>query len=282
MPTSFKRTATNRDEEEAKATFPFESDIGIPFNEFPVVLVFNGVDHFVGTKPLQMTFEEGVNELAGLLKAAKLLSGTLIESTNASDLKSKLDIMSEVLSKEMDVLDTVYPAPDLSQPNPKLVRVEHGKDLRAKTMQMDAFTKLHCNCGLLFGTKKELKVHKKWHKTVGWICSFEGCETECKLGKTLKRHFRTQHMQQYRYQCLYCNFGRDTESLVLNHMSVEHTKQANFPCRNDPCHFTPRKVFRTAVHRKRHEDFCGAEKKYVCQFCEKSTKEKKAMTITSM
>ena len=94
MPTSFKRTATNRDEEEAKATFPFESDIGIPFNEFPVVLVFNGVDHFVGTKPLQMTFEEGVNELAGLLKAAKLLSGTLIESTNASDLKSKLDIMS--------------------------------------------------------------------------------------------------------------------------------------------------------------------------------------------
>ena len=83
-------------------------------------------------------------------------------------------------------------------------------------------------------------------------------------------------MEQFRYQCLYCNFGRDTESLVLNHMSISHTKQANFPCRNEPCHFSPRKVFRTAVHRKRHEDFCGAEKKYVCQFCEKKYKRKKS------
>ena len=245
-------------------------------DQFPIVLVYNGIDHYCGTKPIRITFKEGVEELACLLKSAKLVCHNLTQSTNLAEIKNKLGIMSQVLSTELDVVDGLYQPPDPIEPNPKLVRLTPGQEVKAKTVQLDSFTKMHCNCGILFESKNELKKHKKIHKTEGWICSKEGCNTECKLGKTLKRHFRNKHMGQHRYMCLYCKFGRDTESLVLNHMAVEHTHQANFPCRNDPCHFTPRKVFRTAVHRKRHEDFCGAEKKYVCQFCEKKYKRKKS------
>ena len=50
IPTGNSKTATDRSAEEAQILFPNLDDTGLDISDFCIVLVFNGIHHFVGTK----------------------------------------------------------------------------------------------------------------------------------------------------------------------------------------------------------------------------------------
>ena len=50
IPTNGQKTATDRQQEEAQVVFPSSDDTGIEISDISIVIVFNGLHHFVGTK----------------------------------------------------------------------------------------------------------------------------------------------------------------------------------------------------------------------------------------
>ena len=96
-----------------------------------------------------------------------------------------------------------------------------------------------------------------------WYCSIEGCKSTCKSKKAQKLHFKNIHMKQYSHYCLYCNFGRHEDSLVLSHMAKAHQAPKDHKC--SICS----KEFPSVQHLKRHVAICGIGKVHVCQYCEK-------------
>ena len=63
-----------RDVEEAFPMIPHPSDEGRPLNDFPIVVVSNGIDHFVGTISTQPIFTQGIDQLCSLLQQAQTCS----------------------------------------------------------------------------------------------------------------------------------------------------------------------------------------------------------------
>ena len=86
-PTSLSKTATDRSVEEAQLIFPFTQDTGLDTDKIPIVIVFNGLHHYCGTKLPQSTFKDGITEIVGHLQNVRFLC----DNMPTEDVKSKRD-----------------------------------------------------------------------------------------------------------------------------------------------------------------------------------------------
>ena len=77
IPTGNCKTATDRSAEEAQILFPNLDDTGLDIAEFSIVIVFNGIHHFVGTKKPQPTFKDGVTDAITHLQQARVICDNL-------------------------------------------------------------------------------------------------------------------------------------------------------------------------------------------------------------
>ena len=63
IPTGNSKTATDRSAEEAQILFPNMEDTVLDISAICIVIVFNGIHHFVGTKKPKPTFKDGVTDV---------------------------------------------------------------------------------------------------------------------------------------------------------------------------------------------------------------------------
>ena len=116
---------------------------------------------------------------------------------------------------------------------------------------------LHCHCGVRKASKEDLEDHKKRnHSSGSWKCGYKGCETVCfgkNPEKSLRKHVRNQHLNEYLYWCKYCTtYGKAQRHLVINHIFTVHGMGQQLPCRHIGCN----KLFPSLQSLKEHEQFC--------------------------
>ena len=95
MPNNKGSSAKERHADEAELHFPFDADIGTPPEDIPIIVVYNGFNHFCATKPPKATFKDGVKELVSLLSNARVLCDKLGKGTQDPLVKQVFSKASE-------------------------------------------------------------------------------------------------------------------------------------------------------------------------------------------
>ena len=65
-PTNHTKTSRDREAEEAKVIFANVKDTGLDLNDIPIVIIHNGLHHFVGAQYPQPTFKHVSQDLTFL------------------------------------------------------------------------------------------------------------------------------------------------------------------------------------------------------------------------
>ena len=297
-PTNHTKTSTDREAEEAKVIFPNVKDTGLDLNDIPIVIVHNGLHHFVGAHYPQPTFKHGILDICQHLQQARFIADSLkvkdeavhgVVTTTAKTVAT-LAYNLERLFKPPTGYELAAAAAAReqgTQPPAKRIR-HHSNDgdiiEYENAMTRDgktSMTNLHCSCGVRKDSKKLLKEHidRNHNEETGgvWRCAYTGCKTVCKglnPEKALRKHVRNQHLGEWLYWCKYCtSYGKDQRHLVVNHIYRFHGLGQQLPCRNMGC----QKMFPSFQSLKDHEQFCQQGKKYTCQFCTRKYKRVKNM-----
>ena len=63
--------------EEAQILFPNMEDTGLDISAICIIIVYNGIHHFVGTKKPQPTFKDGVTDVISHLQLARVICDNL-------------------------------------------------------------------------------------------------------------------------------------------------------------------------------------------------------------
>ena len=297
-PTNHTKTSTDREAEEAKVIFPNVKNTGLDLNDIPIVIVHNGLHHFVGAHYPQPTFKHGILDICQHFQQARFIADSLkvkdeavhrVVTTTAKTVATLAYNLERLFKTPTgDELAAAAAAREQgTQPPAKRVR-HHSNDgdiiEYENAMTRDgttSMTNLHCSCGVRKDNKKLLKEHidRNHNEETGgvWRCAYTGCKTVCKglnPEKALRKHVRNQHLGEWLYWCKYCtSYGKDQRHLVVNHIYRFHGLGQQLPCRNIGC----QKMFPSFQCLKDHEQFCQQGKKYTCQFCTRKYKRVKNM-----
>ena len=77
-PTNHQKTSHDREAEEAKVFFfPNVKDTGLDLNDIPIVIVHNGLHHFVGATFPQPSFKYGILDICSHLQQARFIADSL-------------------------------------------------------------------------------------------------------------------------------------------------------------------------------------------------------------
>ena len=295
-PTNHQKTSHDREAEEPKVIFPNVKDTGLDLNDIPIVIVHNGLHHFVGATFPQPSFKDGILDICSHPQQARFIA----DSMNDEAVKGVVSTTAKTTGTLAYNLERLFKPPtgeelaaaaareQGTQPPPSkrvrhnsqegdIIEYENAMTRDGKT----SMTTLHCSCGVRKDSKKLLAEHIKKHhdeETGGeWKCAYTGCKTVCKglnPEKSLRKHVRNQHLGEWLYWCKYCtSYGKDQRHLVVNHIFRFHGLGQQLPCRKMGC----QKMFPSFQSLKEHEQFCQQGKKYDCQFCSRKYKRVKNM-----
>ena len=132
-------SAKNRCEDEAELHFPLDTDIGTPVADIPIIIVYNGHNHYAPTKPLKATFKDGVKELVHILCAARVLCDKLGQNAEDPLVKqvfSKASENSQTAMYSVDkLIQNVHKAPQEEAAAPSKRRRTNSGDEKLKGMQ---------------------------------------------------------------------------------------------------------------------------------------------------
>ena len=67
VPNNKEASAKDRNQDEAELHFPLDTDIGTDIADIPIIVIYNGFNHYCATKNLKPTFKDGVKELVAFL-----------------------------------------------------------------------------------------------------------------------------------------------------------------------------------------------------------------------
>ena len=292
IPTGNSKTATNRSAEEAQILFPNMEDTGLDISAICIVIVFNGIHHFVGTKKPQPTFKDGVSDVINHLQQARVICDNL--RAEDQSVKSVVQTTAKTAATIAYNLERLFrpPVPEQQEeaaaasqePPSKRQRHDSGDNevIAWKTsLTRDgktSMTTLHCHCGVRKETKEDLESHKQRNHASGlWKCGYIGCKPICSgknPEKSQRKHVRNQHLNEYLYWYKCCTtYRKDQRHLVINHMFTVHGMGQQLPCRHIGCN----KLFPSLQSLKEHEQFCREGKKYTCDFCHRIYKRMKNM-----
>lgn len=284
MPNNKGSSAKERHADEAELHFPFDADIGTPPEDIPIIVVYNGFNHFCATKPPKPTFKDGVKELVSLLSNARVLCDKLGKGTQDPLVKqvfSKASENSQTAMYSVDkLIQTAHEAPkeEAEAPSHKRKRRDSG-DNKIERKARDGstkWTKTTCKCGIEKHTKEELKAHiERRHADGMYKCPYEDCGMVTKFTSSIQKHVQNQHMDEYYYWCMYCtDYKTDQKHLLTNHMCEKHGYGLKLPCTKFGCN----KLFSSEVSRNDHMKYCQEAKKFACTDyppCKKTFKREK-------
>lgn len=274
-------SAKNRSEDEAELHFPLDSDIGTPVSDIPIIIVYNGHNHYAPTKPLKPTFKDGVKELVHLLCAARVLCDKLGQNAEDPIVKqvfSKASENSQTAMYSVDkLIQNVHQAPQEEAAAPSKRRRTNSGDEKIKRHARDGTTKwtsTMCKCGVEKHTKEELEGHiKRRHADGVYTCPW--CNMQTKFKTSIEKHVSNKHFEEFYYWCEYCtSYQTDQKTLMDNHLGSKHAYGVKIPCTKFKCN----KLFSSEYSRDQHMKYCGEKKKFFCtQYppCQKGFKREK-------
>ena len=267
-PTPHQRTAQDRTVKEAEVLFPFPDDTGLDIKDLLIVIVYNDLHHYVGTKHPQPTFNDGVSEIVQHLQQIRLLCDNMpVQDERVKEIMSATSKTAaatayniERLFKPSEISVPAAEGAQAAEPLAKKMRLDGSAEVIEHKSKMTrdgttSTTTLHCDCGVRKNSSEGLEAYKlKYHKGESgkWRCAYTGCNKEFKFGKSCRKHVRNDHLGEYLYWCKYCtNYGKDQRHLVINHMYTKHGMGIQIPCKNLGCD----KMFPSEVSLKNHERY---------------------------
>ena len=267
MPTQYKKGMSG---EVCTLVFPDPNDCGkYSLDDIHLINVWNGLDHFPGTKDRVNNFRDGVDLVFQKLMECSSICNNLKVSVDDNDVSSTIGKGVEVIKSVAYNLNKLFmPAEesDTTTIQPKKKKRKSQEPGETRTDVQSKFTSLHCACGVQFGTEDELTFHMdKNHKLTGnWDCVFSNCKKHITTRKGLRRHVITKHMGGWLHYCLYCSFGRNEKHLVVSHTETVHGLGQSYKCeKTEQC----TAVFNSMFKLKRHQKYCGEDKKFQCEYC---------------
>ena len=217
-PTNHQKTSHDREAEEAKVIFPNNKDTGLDLNDIPIVIVHNGLHHFVGATFPQPSFKDGILDICSHLQQARFIADCL--KVNDEAVKGVVSTTAKTTATLAYNLERLFKPPTEKELAAAAAAREQGtqpppsKRVRHNSQEGDiieyenamtrdgktSMTTLHCSCGVRKDSKKLLADHIKKHhdeETGGeWRCAYTGCKTVCKglnPKKSHRKHVRNQH-----------------------------------------------------------------------------------------
>ena len=92
-PTNHQKTSHDREAEEAKVIFPNVKDTGLNLNDIPIVIVHNGLHHFVGATFPQPSFKDRILDICSHLQKARFIADSL--KVNDEVVKGVVSVMEQ-------------------------------------------------------------------------------------------------------------------------------------------------------------------------------------------
>ena len=236
----------------------------------PIVLVYNGIDHYVPTKIFPDLIKNGIDEICGLFSKASLICGEMLNSSNDNAFDQVMQKNLKYLRKLTYSNQELFKCLNDNEPEEKKKKLQTIEQTRKKDCPL---TKEHCECGLLVGGKDQLIQHKEEMHRDNWDCIYKNCSQKCSSPKSLKRHVLTQHLEYFLHFCKYCKYGSNDKTSTINHMVANHTHQKLYECSSEECN----KTFSSKGSLLKHEEYCGEGKKYECSYCGRKFKREENM-----
>ena len=228
----------------------------------PIVVAFNGLDHFVGTSVLSME-EQNLFRIRMMVSHLEHASDIYHEidwgNTSApmkeamSQLKFNVDSVQTAITssfRQMQGVPVIVSPPQTPPARPSISSAtpstaphedsarKHG-EVRAKVRRkrnIHPADRPHvCACGAAFARSNDLEDHRlSVHEKTVFHC--DQCSQPFKYKKTLIRHMREQHQaaEGCKYHCKKdkCNFGSDDKDVVKRHMIKRHGEGYKQKCRH--------------------------------------------------
>ena len=249
--------------------FPLDTDIGTDINDIPIIVIYNGFNHYCATKCLRPTFKDGVKELVSLLSGARVLCDQLGMDAQDPLVKQVFSKASENSQNAMYSVDKLMQTAhecteeEAAAPSGKRRRRDSG-DQKVERRARDGttqWTPTTCKCGVEKHTNDELKAHiERRHGDGIYKCPFPDCNMQTKFTSSIQKHVQNQHMDEYYYWCQYCSdYKTDQKHLLTNHLS-KHGYGLKLPCTKFGCN----KLFSSDVSRDAHSQYCMEGKKFNC------------------
>ena len=162
--------------------------------------MYNGTDHYVGTKPVQKNFKDGILAYANYLQEVQVIGDLLIQCTKdetVSSIISKCNTIVNLADKELVKLFTLKEKEPEGHADATFTEGGQGeivkpkkKRVRLETVQKpSSWTKLHCVCGITKATEEEVDNHRQRRhiETNSWICGYKDCKVKCTSSGSLKK-----------------------------------------------------------------------------------------------
>ena len=87
IPTNYPLTSLDRSLDKATVTMFHEEDLRLDIEDFKIAVVHNGTDRYVGTKPVQKNFKDGILAYSNYLQEVQVID-LLLQSTKDETVKS--------------------------------------------------------------------------------------------------------------------------------------------------------------------------------------------------
>ena len=81
IPTNYPLTSLNRSLEKATVTVFHEEDLRLDIERFKIAVVHIGKNHYVGTKPVQKNFKDGILVYSNYLQEVQVIGDLLLQCT---------------------------------------------------------------------------------------------------------------------------------------------------------------------------------------------------------
>ena len=267
IPTNYPLTFLNRSLDKATVTMFHEEDLRLDIEDFKIAVVYNGTDHYVGTKPVQKNFKDGILASSNYLQEVQVIGDLLTQCTKdetVTSIISKCNTIVNLADKELVKLFTLTEKDKDSEEHADATWVEGGegekgtpkkKMVRLETVQKpSSWTKLHCVCGITKATEEEVFNHrtKRHIETNSWICGYKDCKVKCTSSGSLKNHVTRLHFQEFLHYCKYCEYGNNTKDLVYSHLVAKHGAEKEFECGEHNLIPGCRGKFASVLHLRKH------------------------------
>lgn len=267
IPTQYKKGSPG---EACTIVFPDPNDCGkFGLDDINVINVWNGCDHFPGTRERVENFRDGIDTVFQKLMECSNICSNLQMCVEDTDVSNTIGKGIEVIKSVGYNLNKLFlPVEEdsqsqITQPRKKRKSQEPGD---TRTDVESKFTNLHCACGVQYKDEDELSFHmdQKHKLNNNWDCVFSHCKKHITTRQGLRRHVISKHMGGWLHYCNYCSFGRNEKHLVVAHTQETHCTGFSYKCeKREGC----TAVFNTMFKLKRHQKYCGEEKKFECEYC---------------
>ena len=110
IPTNYPLTSLNRSLDKATVTMFHEEDLRLDIEDFKIAVLYNGTDHYVGTKPVQKNFKAGILAYSNYLQEVQVIGDLLTQCTKdetVTSIISKCNTIVNLADKDLVKLFTL-------------------------------------------------------------------------------------------------------------------------------------------------------------------------------